>query len=109
MFSTLDQEVFPMPTTLTITLDSELSDALNRKSHRLDLAPEDVVRQLVQSFVQGRIVLPDQEFAEGLTIAGYLALNNEEEEALWDRWFAEADQQVGNIMAEAGPNAVPPR
>jgi hypothetical protein len=54
-------------------------------------------------------VLPKQEYAAGLTVADSLALNDEEEEALWHRWFAEADRWVGAILAEVGPDALPPR
>lgn len=98
-----------MPTTITITLDSELQEALNRKSHQLHLDPETTVTQLIRDFVQGRLLLAHQEFAKGLTVAEYLALSDEQEAALWDRWHTEADRQVGHIIAEASPDALPPR
>jgi hypothetical protein len=94
--SLFDLEVLriAMPATLKITLDAELRDALNRKSRQMALEPEEAVRQLVRDFVQGRILRLDQDFAEGMTVADYLALNDEEDKALWDRWVAEADQFV---------------
>jgi predicted transcriptional regulator len=98
-----------MPTTMTITLDSEIQEALNHKSRQLHLDPETAVVQLIRDFVQGRLLLADQEFAEGLTVAEYVALNDEQEAALWDRWYTEADRQVGHIIAEASPDALPPR
>jgi predicted transcriptional regulator len=98
-----------MPATLTVTLDPELHQALNRKSRQLRQDPETTVVQLIRDFVQGQLLLPTQEFAEGLTIAEYLALNDEQEDALWERWFTEADRQVGHIVAEASRDALPPR
>lgn len=95
--------------TMTITLDSELHKALNRKSRQLQRDPETTVIQLIRDFVQGRLLLADQEFAEGMTVAQYLALSEEQENALWERWFAEADQHAGHIVAEASPDAIPPR
>lgn len=98
-----------MPATITITLDPELQEALNRKSRQLHLDPETAVIRLIRDFVQGRLLLADQEFAEGLTVAEYLALSDEEEAALWDRWYREADRQVGQTIAEVRPDALPPR
>jgi len=98
-----------MPTTMTITLDSELHEALRRKSRQLHLAPEATVMQLIRSFVQGQLLLPNQECAEGDTVAEYLALSEQQEAALWEHWFAAADRQVGHLIAEASPDALPPR
>jgi len=94
---------------MTITLDSEIQEALSHKSRQLHLDPETTVVKLIRDFVQGRLLVADQEFAEGLTVAEYLGLSNEQEEALWDRWYMEADRQVRHIIAEASPNALPPR
>lgn len=88
-----------MPTTITISLEPELREALERKSRQLHQDPETTIVQLIRQFVEGRLLLADQEFAEGLTVAEYLALSEEEEAALWDRWYAEADRQVGHIVA----------
>ena len=98
-----------MPATMTITLDPELHEALNHKSRQLRLDPETAIIQLIQDFVQGRLLLANQEFADGLTVTEYLALSDEQEAALWDRWFNEADQQVDHIIADARPDALPPR
>lgn len=98
-----------MSTTITISLEPELREALERKSHELHQDPETTIVQLIRQFVEGRLLLADQEFAEGLTVAEYLALSDEEEVALWNRWYAEADRQVGHIIAEASSDALPPR
>lgn len=65
--------------------------------------------QLIRHFVEGHVLLANQEFADGLTIAEYLALDDEQEATLWDRWYTEADREVGHIIAEASPDALPPR
>ena len=58
-----------MPTTITISLDPELREALERKSRQLHQDPETTVVRLIRQFVEGRLLLADQEFAEGLTVA----------------------------------------
>jgi hypothetical protein len=73
-----------------------------------NLDPETTIIQLIHHFVEGRLLLADREFADGLTVAEYLVLSNEDEAALWD-WYTEADRQVGHVVAEAGPDALPPR
>jgi predicted transcriptional regulator len=98
-----------MSDTITIVLEPEVQAALQRQSKRLDLTPEDAIQKLIREFVAGRVVLSGQAIAEGISVAEYLALSNEEEEALWDQWSAEADRQVGSIIAEAASNALPPR
>jgi len=98
-----------MPATMTITLDSELQGALERKSRQLHQDPETTIIQLIHHFVEGRLLLADREFADGLTVAEYLALSDDDEAALWERWYTEADWQVGHVVAEAGPDALPPR
>jgi predicted transcriptional regulator len=98
-----------MSDTITIVLEPEVRAALQRQSRRLDLTPEDAIQKLIREFVAGRVVLSGQAIAEGLSVAEYLALSEEEEEALWDQWSAEADRQIGSIIAEAASNALPPR
>jgi len=98
-----------MPTTMTIRLDAEIQEALRHKSRQLHLDAETAVVQLIRDFVKGRLLLADQEFTEKLTVAEYLALSDEQEAALWDRWYREADRRVGTIIAEASPDALPPR
>lgn len=97
-----------MSATMSITLDTELQEALEHKSRQLHQDPETTVVQLIRRFVEGQLLLPDQEFAEGLTVAEYLALSDKQEAALWDRWYIEADRNVEHVVAEAGPDALPP-
>jgi hypothetical protein len=98
-----------MADTITIVLEPEVRAALQRQSRRLDLTPEDAIQRLIREFVAGRVVLSGQALAEGISVAEYLALSDEEEDALWSQWSAEADRQVGSIIAEAASHALPPR
>ena len=98
-----------MSDTITIVLEPEVRTALLYQSRRLDMTPEDAIQKLVREFAAGRVVLSDHTMADGITVAEYLALSDEEEDALWDSWTAEAERQVGSIIAEAASNALPPR
>jgi len=94
---------------MVIRLDPHLETALREKSRQLNTAPEEIVAQLVRLFVEGRLLLPDSEFAEGLTVAEYLALSDAEEAALWDAWEQQAHRKTHHIMRDAKPNAIPAR
>ncbi len=93
---------------MLISLEPELEKALIEKSRDLNATPEALVIRLVRLFVEGRLLLPETELAEGITVEEYLGLSEAEEAALWERWFREAHKQVKHIIAEASPDALPP-
>ncbi len=93
---------------MIITLEPELERALTEKSRELNSTPEALVARLVLLFVEGRLLLPESELAEGITVEEYLRLTDAEEAALWERWSEEARKQVSSIVAEASSDALPP-
>jgi hypothetical protein len=42
-----------------------------------------------------------------LTVREYLDLSEEEKDALWSKWEKVAEQQVGYIVKDAKPDALP--
>jgi hypothetical protein len=50
------------------------------------------VNKLIERFIEGRSVLEEQEFADGLTVEEYLVLSEEEKDALWSKWEKVAEQ-----------------
>ncbi len=94
---------------MVIRLDPHLETALREKSRQLNMEPDELVARLVRLFVEGRLLLPDAEFADGILVAEYLALSDAEEAALWDAWEQQARAHTHHIMREAKPNAIPAR
>ncbi|RME42502.1 MAG: hypothetical protein D6791_17590 [Chloroflexi bacterium] len=93
---------------MILSLEPELERALIEKSRELNSTPEALVIRLVRLFVEGQLLLPELELAEGITVEEYLRLTDAEEAALWERWSEEARRQVSPIIAEASPDALPP-
>ncbi len=92
-----------------ITLDPTLEKRFVDKCKSLEMDVEEVVNKLIERFIEGRSVLEEQEFANGLTVGEYLDLSEEEKGALWSKWETVAEQQVGYIVKDAKPDALPPR
>ncbi len=55
------------------------------------------VRQAVLSLRGGVPLSPDEEFIGGLTYEQYLTLSEEEEDALWERIFAEEEVDLTDM------------
>ena len=92
-----------------ITLDPALEKRFVDKCKSLQMDVEEVVNKLIERFIEGRSVLEEQEFANGLTVGEYLDLSEKEKDALWSKWEKVAEQQVGYIVKDAKPDALPPR
>jgi hypothetical protein len=92
-----------------ITLDPTLEKRFVDKCKSLEMDVEEVVNKLIERFIEGRSVLEEQEFADGLTVEEYLVLSEEEKDALWSKWEKVAEQKVGYIVKDAKPDALPPR
>lgn len=95
-----------MSAAMTINLDVELLEKLEFKSHQIHLDPENTVLQLIRSFVDGKLLLPQQDFAAGISVSEYLSLTEDQEDSLWSDWSNEAEQQVGHLIAEVDPDAL---
>ena len=75
-----------------ITLDPTLEKRFVDKCKSLEMDVEEVVNKLIERFIEGRSVLEEQEFADGLTVEEYLVLSEEEKDALWSKWEKVAEQ-----------------
>jgi hypothetical protein len=98
-----------MGQSVKITLDPTIEKRFVDKCKSLEMDVEEVVNKLIEQFVEGQSVLEAQEFADGLTVREYLDLPEEEKDALWLKWEKVAEQQVGYIVKDAKPDALPPR
>ena len=92
-----------------ITLDPTLEKRFVDKCKSLQMDVEEVVNKLIEQFIEGQSTLEAQEFADGLTVGEYFDLSEKERDALWSKWEKIAEQQVGYIVKDAKPNALPPR
>lgn len=98
-----------MQRTMRIKMDSELEERFIEKCRSLKVNADEVITKLIEQFIEGQSVLEGQEFADGLTVGEYLDLSEEEKDALWSKWEKVAEQQVGYIVKDAKPDALPPR
>jgi len=92
-----------------VTLDPTLEKRFVDKCKSLEMDVEEVVSKLIERFVEGQPISEGQEFADGLTVGEYLDLSEEEKDALWSKWEKVAEKQVGYIVKDAKPDALPPR
>ena len=92
-----------------IILDPTLEKRFVDKCESLEMNVEEAVNKLIEQFIKGQSVLEAQEFADGLTVKEYLDLSEEEKDALWSKWEKVAEQQVGYVVKDAKPDALPPR
>jgi hypothetical protein len=94
---------------VTIYIDPELEERFIKKCESLKVKADVVVNKLIEEFVEGRTLLEEEEFAEGLTVGEYLDLSENAKDALWARWEKVAEQEVGYPVKDAKPDALPPR
>ncbi|HID88055.1 MAG TPA: hypothetical protein EYP55_11910 [Anaerolineae bacterium] len=93
----------------TIKINPELEERFIKKCESLKVKADVIVNKLIEGFVEGRTLLDEEEFAEGLTMGEYLDLSESEKDALWARWEKVAEQQVGYPVKDVKPDALSPR
>ena len=94
---------------VTLYIDPELEERFIEKCESLQVKADVVVNRLIEEFVEGRTLLEEEEFAEGLTVGEYLDLSENEKDTLWARWEKVAEQEVGYLVQDITPDALPPR
>lgn len=94
---------------VTIYINPELEERFIKKCESLKVKADVVVNKLIEEFVEGHTLLKEEEFAEGLTVGEYLDLSENEKDVLWARWEKVAEQEVGYLVKDVKPDALPPR
>ena len=63
-------------------------------------------RRILMEMYSGVPPLDDEPFTKELTRREYFALSEEEDKALWDKWYAEEMDKTENEMYHVCPNAI---
>ncbi|MFQ6093950.1 MAG: hypothetical protein ACE5OR_14970 [bacterium] len=95
-----------MAETISFKIEPRTREKFIKKCRDLKVSSDEILESLVKAFVKDKDIDQHSLFAEGLTVKEYLSLSDQARQELWDKWYQQAEREVGDIVKNVKANAI---